>query len=108
MNQYFDDFKISLLKANQSKAFYNLINSNRTHLEDFFSGTVSETKTLEDTNNYCKIIEQRIIDKSYFPFMISDVESKAFIGLVDVKNIDWNVPKAELGFLLIVRMKEKE
>ena len=40
--------------------------------------------------------------------MISDVESKAFIGLVDVKNIDWNVPKAELGFLLIVRMKEKE
>jgi len=97
MNQYFEDFKISLLKANQSKAFFNLIDSNRARLEDFFAGTVSKTKTLEDTNNYCKIIEQKIKDRSYFPFMISDVESKAFIGLVDVKNIDWNVPKAELG-----------
>jgi len=97
MNQSFENFKISLLSTNESRAFFNLIDSNRARLEDFFAGTVSKTKTLEDTNNYCKIIEQRIKDKSYFPFMITDVESDAFIGLVDVKNIDWNVPKAELG-----------
>jgi len=107
MNQNFECFKISLLKANQSKAFFNLINSNRAHLEDYFSGTVSKTKTLNDTINYCKLIEQRINDKSYFPFMISDKESKAFIGLVDVKNIDWNIPKAELGFFIDSEFKRK-
>lgn len=97
MNQYFEDFKISLLSVNESVAFFNLIDSNRVRLEDFFAGTVSKTKTLEETINYCKIIEQKINDRSYFPFMITDIKTNAFIGLVDVKNIDWNVPKAELG-----------
>ena len=97
MKHYFGDFKISLLNVSESVAFFNLIDKNRIRLEDFFAGTVSKTRTLSETLDYCKIIEQKIKDRSYFPFMISDVESKAFIGLVDVKNIDWNVPKAELG-----------
>jgi len=97
MNQSFENYKIALLSTNESEAFFNLINSNRARLEDFFAGTVSKTKTLEDTINYCKIIEQEIKDRGYFPFMITDVKTNVFIGLVDVKNIDWNVPKAELG-----------
>ena len=97
MNQHFGDFKISLLSTYESEVFFNLIDSNRVRLEDFFAGTVSKTKTLKETINYCKIIEQKIKDRAYFPFMITDVKTNTFIGLVDVKNIDWNVPKAELG-----------
>lgn len=97
MNQSFGNYKISLLSTNESKAFFNLIDSNRSRLEDFFAGTVSKTKTHNDTINYCKIIEQKIKDRAYFPFMITDITTNVFIGLVDVKNIDWNVPKAELG-----------
>ena len=29
--------------------------------------------------------------------MITNLETNEIIGLIDVKNIDWNVPKAELG-----------
>ncbi len=29
--------------------------------------------------------------------MITDIETNAFVGLVDVKNINMNVPKGELG-----------
>ena len=47
--------------------------------------------------NYCVEIEQRIKTKTYFPYMITDARTNKFVGLVDVKNIDWNVPKAELG-----------
>lgn len=93
----FDNYTISLLKTIESKAFFKLIDNNRERLEDFFAGTVSKTKTIEDTINYCKTIEERITKKSYFPFMIIDTETNNFVGLIDVKNIDWNVPKAELG-----------
>lgn len=93
----FDKYKISLLEASQSEFFFNLINDNRSRLEDFFAGTVSKTRTQEDTIAYCKEIAQRILNKTYFPFMIIDVATNEFVGLVDVKNIDWNVPKAELG-----------
>ena len=96
----FGDFKICLLQAHEGEAFFNLIDNNRVRLEDFFAGTVSKTRNLPDTLAYCKGIEQRILSKAYFPYMIIDVNTNAFIGLVDVKNIDWNVPKAELGYFI--------
>jgi len=93
----FENYKISLLEINQSELFFNLIDVNRERLEDFFAGTVAKTKTLEATIDYCKEIIQKINDKDYFPYMITDVSCNKMIGLIDVKNIDWNVPKAELG-----------
>lgn len=93
----FDHFKINILQANEAEAFFNLIDTNRARLEDFFAGTVSKTRTLTDTINYSVEIQQRIKNKSYLPYMITDTRTNSFVGLVDVKNIDWNVPKAELG-----------
>lgn len=96
----FDQYRIDLLKANESQAFFNLIDSNRPRLEDFYAGTVSKTLTLESTKDYCIEIQKRIEEKSYLPYMITDIETNTFVGLVDVKNIDMNVPKAELGFFI--------
>ena len=93
----FDHYKIDLLQTNESEAFFNLIDSNRLRLEDFFAGTVSKTLTLDATKQYCVEIQKRIENISYLPFMITDINTNAFVGIVDVKNIDMNVPKAELG-----------
>ena len=103
LNIAFRHFKIDVLKPNQGEAFFYLIDSNRARLEDFFAGTVAKTKTLEDTIGYCKEIQQRIKDRSYFPYLIIDTNTNTFIGLVDVKNIDCNVPKAELGYFIDVK-----
>ena len=99
MQIHFDTFTIVDFDTKMSLEFFNLIDSNRTRLEDFFAGTVSRTKTLEDTVNYCAIIERKVNDKSYFPYIITNKDN-GFIGLVDVKNIDWNVPKAEVGYFI--------
>ena len=103
----FENFKIDLLKPNEGEVFFNLIENNRRRLEDFFAGTVSKTQTLEDSFNYCVEIEKRIKAKSYFPYMIMDTKTRDFIGLVDVKNIDMNVPKAELGSFIDSRYEGK-
>ena len=100
MNIQFDNFILSAFESSQAPLLFNLIDSNRSRLEAFFSGTVSQTKNLEDTINYSKLIDKRQAEKSYFPFIISDKVSGAFIGLVDVKNIDWSVPKAEIGYFI--------
>jgi len=100
MNIHFDKFYITDFDTKQSIPFFNLINNNRSRLEDFFAGTVSKTKNLEDSIAYCSVIEQRINDKNYFPFVIISKEENKFIGLIDVKNIDWNVPKAEIGYFI--------
>ena len=99
MNQLFENYKIASFNTQQSESFFKLIDSNRERLEDFFAGTVSRTRTLQDTKNYCSTIEQWVTDKSYFPYIISN-NTGVFIGLIDVKNIDWNVPKAEIGYFI--------
>jgi len=96
----FDNYKISLLGDNEGDAFFGLIDSNRQRLEDFFAGTVSKTRTLEDTLEYCFEIQKLIEVISYLPFLITDIETNKFIGLVDVKNINLDVPKAELGIFI--------
>jgi len=107
MNVHFKNFKIVEFDTSQGRSLFNLINSNRARLSEYFAGTVANTKTLEDTLNYCKLIDQRVKNKSYFPFIIVNRENNAFIGLVDVKNIDWLVPKAELGYFIDVNYEGK-
>ncbi len=92
-----EDFEVYLLKENEGHLFFALIDENRNRLEDFFAGTVAKTKNLESCLNYCVLIQERILKKEYFPFVVRDVKSNGLIGLIDVKNINWNIPKAELG-----------
>ncbi|WP_353777632.1 GNAT family N-acetyltransferase [Winogradskyella sp. 3972H.M.0a.05] len=94
------EFEISLLDTRRSEDFFMLIDNNRSRLEDFFAGTVSKTKTRLDTEAYCKIIDIRIKEKSYLPYIISDTKTNDYIGLVDIKNIDWSIPKAEVGYFI--------
>ena len=100
MERVFDNFRIELLNENRGEAFYNLIDKNRVRLEDFFAGTVSRTQTLKDTLDYCVEIQNRIKAVSYLPYIIIDTNTHEFIGLIDVKNIDLNIPKAELGYFI--------
>jgi len=100
MNTGFRNFKIIEFDTKQCSSFYNLIDSNRERLETYFAGTVKNTKTLEDTKNYCKQIDIRVKNKNYYIYTIIEKENNSFIGLIDVKNIDWNVPKAEIGYFI--------
>ncbi|MDT0558648.1 GNAT family protein [Ichthyenterobacterium sp. W332] len=103
----FQQYSISLLDSSQGEQLFSLIANNRSRLEDFFAGTVSKTETLEATIAYSKVIEMRIAEKSYFPFMIIDTNTNQFAGLVDVKNIDWSIPKAELGAFIDTHYESK-
>lgn len=107
MNAKFINFKLVEFDTKQGNSFFNLIDSNRTRLSEYFAGTVANTRTLEDTLEYCNLIDQRMKDKSYLPFIIINGENNDFIGYVDVKNIDWGVPKAELGYFIDLEYEGK-
>jgi len=106
--QEFDQFKVMNFDCNDAEPFFQLVNKNRSRLNDFFAGTVAKTKTLSDTQLYCDLIQQYIEGKSYFPFVIVDLHSTNFIGWIDVKNIAWNIPKAEIGYFIDHRFEGKK
>jgi RimJ/RimL family protein N-acetyltransferase len=102
-----DKYTLQLLSNTDSISFYTLIQSNKSRLEDFFAGTIARTETLESTQAYCKVIEKRIAQKEYYPYLIVDNETKDPVGLIDVKNIDWNIPKGELGAFIDAKYEGK-
>ncbi|MBC3765561.1 GNAT family N-acetyltransferase [Neptunicella marina] len=91
---------IKLLDLSDYRAFFDLIDSNRDRLLDFFAGTCKRTNSLEDTEQYCVEIKYKIQQQSYFPFMLQRPDSGEFIGFIDIKNIDWHTNTAEVGYFI--------
>ena len=96
----FHNYSLRMLNASDPEIFFNLIERNRARLEAFFSHTVSRTKTLEDTNEYVTEILKKIGLKTYLPFFLIDKNEGSVIGFIDLKNIDWKIPKGELGYFI--------
>jgi RimJ/RimL family protein N-acetyltransferase len=96
----FDNYEIRLLTIHDLDAYFQLVEKNRQRLEDFFAGTVSKTKTFEDTRTFLSDIVQRAKDKTYFPYIIIDGSNQRIAGFLDLKNIDWNIPKSEMGLYI--------
>lgn len=93
----FGNYTIRPLVQEDLLQYFEMVERNRSRLADFFTGTVSRTKTLADTRAFLNEIEEKRKDKRYFPYLIIERGSKMIIGFLDVKNIDWSIPKAELG-----------
>jgi ribosomal-protein-serine acetyltransferase len=96
----FDHYTIQALRSEDLDLFFQLIDKNRPRLEGFFAGTVARTRTREDTARYVEEIVQKAAAKTYLPFLLFNNDTRLPIGFMDVKNIDWHIPKGELGFFM--------
>ncbi len=102
----FDHFRLRLVQLSDAEAFYLLIKENLSRLEDFFAGTVARTRSLRDTQAYFTEIEIKIAARTYFPFLLIDLDHQRYIGFIDIKSIDWNIPKAEIGYFIDARYED--
>src|SRR5688572_776947 len=93
----FENYSLRLLTTDDLEPYFEMVEKNRKRLESFFTGTVSKTKTLDDTRNFLAEIAQKTKDKTYFPFLLIDDTDNKIIGFFDLKNIDCTVPKSEVG-----------
>ena len=96
----FENYELRLLENKDTISFFQLIESNRERLEDFIAGIVSKTNNLEDTQIFVDDIIHKRSNKTYFPYVLINNGNNEFVGFFDVKNIDWNIPKAEIGFFI--------
>lgn len=93
----FDHYHIRPLRTGDLELYFEMVDRNRERLENFFTGTVSRTRTLEDTKDFLADITERANNRTYLPYLIVNERSGQLIGFLDLKNIDWSIPKAEMG-----------
>ena len=97
---FLNNYLIRPIIQSDAAGYFKLIDANRPRLEDFFAGTLSKTKTLKDTEDFVAANIKRREEKTYYPFVIIDTTTQTIIGYIDVKSIDWKIPKAEFGCFL--------
>lgn len=68
----FDNYTLRLLQQDDLQMYFEMVDRNRKRLEDFFTGTVSRTATLEDTKIFVSEILTKAQDKLYFPYLLID------------------------------------
>ena len=96
----FDNYKIRLLQTSDIDAYYKMVSKNRKRLEDFFTGTTSRTQTFKDTKVFLDEMLQRVSRRQYFPYIIEDIKTNTIAGFLDLKNVDWKIPKTEMGLYI--------
>lgn len=96
----FENYNIRIIKKEDTQSYFELIENNRPRLEDFISGIVSKTKCIQDTEVFIDEIIEKNTNEAYYPYVIIETISNEMIGFFDVKNIDWNIPKAEIGYFI--------
>jgi len=80
--------------------FYIKFQNDKTYLEDYFSRTLSVTKTLEETELYFQNKIGSFKNEEGFYFGIFLKESDELIGHISLREIDWTVPKGELAYFI--------
>lgn len=93
----FENYSIRPLEISDLDAYFDLVERNRARLADFFTGTVSRTKDRAETAIFLKELDEKRVAKTYFPFILLDNQTNEFIAFLDLKNIDWTIPKTEIG-----------
>ncbi len=83
-----------------SEDFYNLINSNKEYIQKGFAGTVKDCQTKKSTEELFKKWISDEHKKQQYSFFIKDEIADVLIGLVNVKSIDQNIQKCEIGYFI--------
>lgn len=89
------------------QVYFEMISRNRERLLQYFAGTVSKTNNFDDTKVFLIDMENRMKERSYFPYVLVDIDTGALIGFYDLKNIEWTVPKTEIGYFIDVQYEGK-
>ena len=92
----FGQYSLRLITGDDTLEYFQMVERNRERLSNFFTGTVTRTSTLEETDLFVKEMLSKIDQKIYYPYLLLQATDK-IIGFFDIKNIDWSVPKGELG-----------
>ncbi|MBU2906452.1 GNAT family N-acetyltransferase [Arenibacter algicola] len=89
---------LQTIAEKEAKELFSLINRNKERLARYFPLTLKKNENIDSTINYLKELTQKTKKKEIYALGI--YSQQVLIGMMFVKNIDWRVPKCELGYFI--------
>nr|WP_297786496.1 GNAT family N-acetyltransferase [uncultured Allomuricauda sp.] len=91
--------KINYLNESDSEDLYHLMTSNADIFNRFFTKTLSQNQSIENSQLYISNKNKEIEQKLEFTYAIRNKTNKV-IGLVILKEIHWDTGEGELAYCL--------
>ena len=89
---------IRKIEITDTENFFNLIETNRSHLLTYFPITLNLTSDLSSTSKFIEDKITKSLEKETFYFVVE--MDKKLIGAVNIKEIDWTIPKCEIAYFV--------
>lgn len=102
-----DAISISPLKLEDALQLNKLLVSNTERFIRFLPKTLEENTTLESTQNYIKGKIKSAEKRQEFVYVINDKYSRAMIGMVILKHLDWEIKQGEFAYCISKNFKGK-
>lgn len=98
---------IDHLKASDALKLNKLLASNTDRFIRYLPKTLEANSTFESTQNYIAQKLNQAQNKSEFLFALKDTYGIELIGLIILKNIDWNLKQGEFAYCIGKQYKGK-
>lgn len=102
-----DQISISHLKPDDALQLNKLLVSNTERFIRYLPKTLADNRTLQSTLNYIERKIESANNKEEFVLTIHDKYQYNIIGLIILKNIDWQKKKGEFAYCIGKRFKGK-
>ncbi|MBJ7879733.1 GNAT family N-acetyltransferase [Gelidibacter salicanalis] len=95
-----DTISISVLQPDDALQLNKLLVSNTERFIRFLPLTLADNRTLESTRNYIKRKIEAAEMKEGFVFVIKDKYQVQIIGLIILKQIQWDIKQGEFAYCI--------
>lgn len=96
----FDHFEIDELQSSDASCLNRLMVSNTARFKDFFPKTLNQNLTCEASQDYIDLKRVENLAKVELTYAIRKRRDKKVIGLVILKEINWQNSRAELAYCI--------
>ncbi len=93
-----DGFNIDWVKADDANGITSLMNKNAEALQNYFPGTLAANRNAEDSRDFIANISEDIKTKKQFLFSLK--VTTQVIGLVYIKELDWDKKEGEFAYCI--------
>lgn len=96
----FDNYFIEPIAPNDAWKLCDFIVSNADRLKRYFPKTLEQNLTPDLSQVFVEKKIKQYLGKEEFLFKLKEKENRTIIGLVYIKNTDWNIKQAELAYCI--------
>ena len=101
----FDNYIIDKICEADASGLTEFMTSNSKRFQKFFPKTLAQNLTLEDSKKFAFLKSQEHDSKLEFTFVLKDQNSNKIIGLVILKELDWDKKQGEFAYCIDYNFK---